>query len=179
MTDTLDKSPVRPHGRTARILHWGFIVVFIYALTKQLDEVEELEDFALLQYEMAFASVFLLLLIIRFVYMRARPTAMPEDTPRRDRLLARAVHIGMYAGLSLVAVTGLCIGALYWSGIKSGVAMEGVLLLHEIAVNTSYFLIAGHIAAALWHRRKRDGIWDSMVPVWKEETPISTREANR
>ena len=74
----------------------------------------------------------------------------------------------MYAGLFLVAATGLTIGGLYWAGIKSGSAMEAALLLHEIAINTSYFLILGHVVAAIFHRRKRDGIWNAMVPVWKE-----------
>ena len=160
---------VTPHSLPAKVLHWGFIGVFIYALTKQLDEVEELEDFSLLQYEMAFASLFLLLLIARFVFMQStRPTALPGDTPKSVRRLARAVHLAMYAGLSLVALTGLIIGGLYWSGVKSGMAMDAALLVHEIAVNTSYFLILGHIAAAIHHRRKSDGIWNAMVPVWKE-----------
>ena len=153
-----------PHSLTARVFHWGFIGVFAYALTKQLDEVEELEDLSLLQSEMVFASIFLILLIARFLYMRStRPTALPVDTPRLEKLLARAGHLAMYASLSLIPVTGLVIGGLYWSGIKSGGAMDIALLLHEIAVNTSYFLIAGHVAAAIYHRRKRDGIWSAMV----------------
>ena len=159
----------KPHGRAAKIIHWGFIAVFIYALTKQLDEVEELEDFSLLQYEMAFATFFLILLLARFFYMRStHRTALPDATPRNVRLMVRSVHLGMYAGLALVAITGLLIGAMYWSGIKTGNAMELALLIHEIGVNTSYFLIIGHVAASIYHRRKADGIWDSMVPFWRE-----------
>ena len=47
---------VSPHSFAAKAMHWGFIGVFVFAVTKQLDEVVELEDFSLLQYEMAFAS---------------------------------------------------------------------------------------------------------------------------
>ncbi len=159
---------VRPHGLTAKVFHWGFIGVFVYALTKQLDEVEELEDLSLLHYEMAFASVFLLLLIVRFVFMQStRPSALPDETPASVRRLARTVHLAMYASLSLIAVTGLTIGGLYWSGAKTGVAIELALILHEIAVNVSYALIIGHVAAAIYHRRKQDGIWNAMVPVGK------------
>ena len=32
---------VSPHSVAAKAVHWGFIGVFLYALTKQLDEVEE------------------------------------------------------------------------------------------------------------------------------------------
>ena len=68
----------------------------------------------------------------------------------------------------MIAITGLIIGGLYWNGIKSGDAMDLVLLLHEIAVNGSYLLILGHVAGAVYHRCKGDGIWGSMVPFWNE-----------
>lgn len=160
---------VAPHSRTAKILHWGFILVFAYGLAKQLDEVEELEDFALLQNEMLFASVFLIVLLARFAYMRAtRPTALPNSTDQRTKRWAGAVHLAMYASLALIALSGLCIGGLYWTGTKSGLAMDIALIVHEIAVHGSYLLIAGHISAALWHRIRRDGIWNAMVPIWQE-----------
>ena len=158
-----------PHSKTAKVFHWGFIVVFIYALTKQLDEVEELEDFSLLQYEMVFATVFIALLLARFFFMQlTRPSALPANTPVNSRRLARSVHLAMYATLFLIPASGLVIGGLYWNGDKSGTAMEAALLIHEIAVNSTYFLILGHIAAALYHRRQGDGLWNAMVPVWKE-----------
>lgn len=158
------------HSRVAKYLHWGFIAVFIYALTKQLDEVEELEDLALLEFEMVFSGFFLLLLVVRFVFMRAtQPSVLPADTPALTKRLAAAVHLAMYATLALIPATGLWIGWMYGSGVKAGSTMDTALLLHEIAVNTCYFLILGHIGAAVYHRYQRDGIWDSMVPVWKEE----------
>lgn len=164
---SIDK--VNPHSATAKAIHWGFIGVFIYALSKQLDEVEELEDVTLLQHEMVFAAFFLVLLIARFIYMRStRPSALPNDTPKHMKRFARAGHLAMYFGLSLIAVSGLWIGGLYWSGIKSGTAMDIALITHEIAVNSSYVLIAGHVAAAIYHRRKGDGVWEAMVPVWKK-----------
>mgnify|MGYP002010904800 len=46
--------------------------------------------------------------------------------------------------------------------------MEGLLLAHEIFVNVCFFLIFAHVAAAFYHRRLGDGIWDSMVPIWQE-----------
>lgn len=171
MSDATPESneELRPHSVTAKAIHWGFIIVFIYAVAKQLDEVEELEDFSLLQYEMGFASFFLVLLVARFVYMHStRPTVLPSNTPKRTLFWARAVHLGMYLSLALVAFTGLWIGGLYWSGIKSGIAMDIPLILHDLTVKASVLLIVGHISAAIFHRRKGDGIWNSMVPFWKE-----------
>lgn len=162
-----------PHSLTARIIHWTFIGVFAFALTKRIDDVEELEDFALLQSEMVFASIFLLLLLARFVYMRStRPTALPDDTPEFLRSLARSGHLAMYASLSMIALTGLTIGGLYWSGVKHGVVMNIVIGLHELAVGASLFMIALHVTAAVHHRLRGDGIWSAMVPVWKEDADI-------
>ena len=172
-TKTVEQ-PITPHSRTAKILHWGFILVFAYGLAKQLDDVEELEDFGLLQNEMIFASVFLIVLLARFAYMRAtRLTALPSSTDKsaqRTKHWARAVHLAMYASMALIAASGLCIGGLYWTGTKTGLAMDIALTVHEIAVYGSYLLIAGHVSAALWHRNQRDGIWNAMVPIW-QETP--------
>ncbi len=155
---------------TAKILHWGFIGVFLYALTKQLDNVEQLEEYSLLQFEMVFASVFLVLLIARFIYMHlTRPSALPENTSQIIKRFARGAHLTMYASLSMIAISGLMIGALYGYGIKSGLTMNIVIGLHELSVTTSYLVIGLHIGAAIFHRLTRDGIWSSMVPIWKED----------
>lgn len=160
------------HSLTAKFLHWGFIAVFIYGLTKQLDDVEQLEDFALLQFEMMFATIFLVLLIVRYLFMRlTTPTALPSNASKRMKIMSRVAHLGMYISLSMIAVTGLMIGGLFWSGIKNGLIMDSVLALHEVSVIASYYLIGIHIAAAIYHRLNNDGIWSAMVPFWKENTP--------
>ncbi len=175
MSDTPQDSIGNPHqeisshSSVAKFMHWGFIGVFIYMLTKQVDEVEELEDVALLREEVILAVIFLALLLARFVYMRStRPTALPDDTPKNMMLLAKAVHLGMYISLALIAITGLMIGALYGSGTKEGALLEAVLLAHEICFWTSMNLIFLHIAGAVYHRQLRDGVWNSMLPGWKE-----------
>lgn len=159
-----------PHSFMAKSAHWGFLVVFAYGVIKQVDEVEELEDFALLREEIIFAIIFLLLLVARFIYMHStRPTVLPDDTPKRILVLARTVHLAMYASLAMIAFTGLTIGGLYWSGIKEGGLLETVLLLHEIMFWTSVNLIVLHIAGAIYHRNLRDGVWNAMVPFWREK----------
>ena len=54
----------------AKLLHWGFVILFLYGLLKQIDSINQLEDDNLLMFEVIFALAFLLLLIIRFVYMK-------------------------------------------------------------------------------------------------------------
>jgi cytochrome b561 len=44
-----------------------------------------------------------------------------------------------------------------------------VIEAHELAVSIIYWLIGIHILAAIYHRLKKDGVWSSMVPLWKEK----------
>jgi|TARA_B110000037_G_scaffold118582_1_gene135818 cytochrome b561 len=98
-----------------------------------------------------------------------RPTVLLSDTPRIEMLMAQSVHLGMYTSLAMIAVTGLVIGGMYWSGIKDGTGMHVALVAHEFFLQVSYLLIFLHVSAAIYHRRKGDGIWSAMVPYfWKE-----------
>jgi cytochrome b561 len=74
----------------------------------------------------------------------------------------------MYVLLATIAVSGILIGGIYWIGMKDGLLIEGIIAVHELAVTASYWLIGVHVAAALFHRLKQDGVWSSMVPIWKE-----------
>ena len=162
---------VRPYSFMAKFLHWAFIVVFVYGVINQVDEVEELQSSSLLIQEFFFTLIFLSLLLFRFIYMRSlRAVRPPLDIPKNLIFLARTVHLGMYLSLALIAVTGLIIGTLYHSGVKGGSVLEAVLLLHEIIFWTSVNLMGLHIAGAIYHRVKKDGVWSSMVPIFKEKS---------
>ena len=78
------------------------------------------------------------------------------------------VHLGMYASLATIPITGLAIGGLFAIGFKSGLISDFVIELHGFVVSASYLLIAIHIIAAIYHRFKGDGVWTAMVPFWKE-----------
>ena len=96
---------------------------------------------------------------------------MPRlDMPKKLILLARTVHLGMYVSLALIALTGLIIGSLYYFGVKEGFALQAVLLLHEIFFWVSVNLMGLHIAGAIYHRLKGDGVWSAMVPLLKEKS---------
>ena len=114
---------------TAKFMHWGFVLLFIYGLLKQIDELNQLEDKALLQFEVIFATVFVLLILIRFIYMKTtQKSSLPDSTPKSQLLAARVVHYGMYACLALIPLTGLLIGLLFWLGFKDGFLINACLL---------------------------------------------------
>ena len=153
----------------AMIFHWGFVFIFIYGILKQVEDINQLSDIALLKFEIIFAALMLILLIIRYFYMsRTQITSLPEDTPIFQKRAAKIVHLSLYINLSIIPITGLVIGILYWLGLKSGIFIELTVGLHEISISTMYWLIAIHVSAAIFHRFKNDGVWSSMVPFLKE-----------
>ena len=154
----------------AKLMHWGFVLLFIYGVLKQVDDVNQLEEFSLLQFEVMFATVFLLLLAVRFFYMKkTQKSSLPEQTPEPQKLAAKIVHNGMYICLAAIPLSGLIIGLLFWLDLKDGILINIVIEAHEFAVSVIYWLISIHIVAATYHRLKKDGVWSSMVPVWKEK----------
>ena len=127
---------------TAKIFHWSFVILFAYGISKQINNINQLEDLALLKFEIAFALLFILFLVTRFVYMkRTQKSSMPPDTPMLQRAIAKAVHFGMYIGMISIAFSGLVIGCLYWFGLKSGVIIETLIGWHELSVSIVYWLV--------------------------------------
>ena len=157
------------YSTTAKFLHWGFVVLFAYGVAKQVDDISQLEDFSLLRFELIFATLLVLLLAFRFLYMtKTQKSSLPEETSALQKLAAKVVHLGMYASLAAIAISGILIGGSYWMGMNGGLLIEAIIAVHELAVTTSYLLIGLHISAAVFHRFKHDGVWNSMVPFWKE-----------
>tara|TARA_B100000925_G_scaffold261992_1_gene219008 strand:- start:376 stop:891 length:516 start_codon:yes stop_codon:yes gene_type:complete len=155
---------------TARIFHWSFVILFVYGVFKQIENINQLEDLALLKFEITFALLFILFLVARFIYMtRTQKSSLPPDTPGAQKALAKAVHYGMYIGMISIAFSGLVIGCLYWLGLKSGVIIETLIGWHEFSVSVVYCLVGLHLIGAIFHRFKNDGVWQSMVPILKRE----------
>ena len=155
---------------TAKIFHWSFVILFAYGISKQIDNINQLEDLALLKFEIAFALLFILFLVARFVYMkRTQKSSLPPDTPMVQRALAKAVHYGMYVGMISIALSGLVIGCLYWLGLKSGIIIETIIGWHEVSVSIVYWLVGLHLIGAIYHRFKNDGVWESMTPSLKRK----------
>ena len=160
----------RSYSPTAKLLHWAFIGVFAYGVINQVDEVEELEEFSLLISEVIFTLLFLTVLVFRFAGMVGGGGGGGGGNMSVPLLLlARTVHLGIYASLTMIAITGLLIGGLYHSGMKTGFLLETVLLSHEIFFWVSINLMGLHIAGAVYHRLKGDGVWSAMVPIFKEK----------
>ena len=161
------------HSMLAKIIHWSFILLYVYGIVKQVDDISDLEDSKLLVFEVIFATVFLGIVIGRYFYMRKVETMHASTAPvhRVHKIIAKSVHSSMYVVLALLPLSGLAIAFLFNQGIQDGPMQLFALSVHEFAATASYVLIAIHVSAAIYSRIKGEGVWSSMVPIMNDEKP--------
>ena len=158
------------HTVLAKSFHWGVALLYAYGIIKQIDDVAQLNELGLLKFEVVFALLLLIILGARFLYMRTQPSALPPSSSPMHVRGAKIVHYGMYIAIASIALSGLLIGCLVYLGFDhSGFAMAIAIQLHDMSVSASYWLIGLHILAAFYHRVMKTGVWDSMVPIFKEQ----------
>ena len=155
------------HTTIAKFIHWTFTLLYAYGIFKQVDDLSELEDASLLNFEILFATVFLIIVLIRYFYMKDTPTLLGahENISKGHLLIAKIVHRLVYFSLIMLPTTGLLIAGLFNLGMGN---VEVAIALHEFSAFLSYVVIALHIGASLYSRFKGEGIWNSMVPIWQE-----------
>ena len=155
------------HTTLAKFIHWSFTLLYAYGIFKQVDNLNELEDASLLNFEILFATIFLILVLVRYFYMKDAPTLLGahEDLSRGHLFIAKTVHRLVYFSLIMLPTTGLLIAGLFNLGMGG---IEVAIVLHEFSAFLSYAVIALHIGASVYSRFKGEGMWNAMVPVWKE-----------
>ena len=155
------------HTTLAKFIHWTFTLLYAYGIFKQVDDLTELEDASLLNFEILFAIIFLILVLVRYFYMKDAPTLLGahDDMPRGHLFIAKTVHRLVYFSLIMLPTTGLLIAGLFNLGMGG---IELAIALHEFSAFLSYVVIALHVGASLYSRYKGEGLWNAMVPVWKE-----------
>ena len=163
------------HTLIAKTFHCVFIVLYTYGMIKQLDDLSQLEDAGLLYFEVVFSILFLLIVIFRYLYMRNYKTFLgaSKAVPVAHQYLAKSIHISMYLCLALLPLSGLLIAGLYTLGFTHGLMQDFAVGLHEFSASLSYLLIIIHVVGAVYSRMKCEGIWTSMVPIWKEDKSSS------
>ena len=168
----------------AKTIHWSFVLLYVYGIFKQVNALEDLEDQGLLISEIIFATAFIVIVILRYSYMRRFKTFLGAREPVHivHYYFARSVHKAMYACFILLPLTGLIIAGLYSQGYtvnatpdEEQTVMDVVLDLHGLVAEISYLLIIIHIAAAIYSRIKGEGVWSSMVPILKEDKPTTNK----
>ena len=162
------------HTRLAKTIHWTFSILYAYGIFKQVEDLEELEDASLLNFEIFFAIVFLVIVMLRFFYMKDAKTLLGahEEMHIGHLFIAKATHRLVYFSLIMLPTTGLLIAGILNAGLPG---MAVAISLHELSAFLSYITIAIHVAASLYSRYKGEGVWNAMVPVWQESKKNDSR----
>jgi len=162
------------HTPLAKFIHWTFTVLYAYGIFKQVENLEELEDVALLNFEIFFAIVFLIIVLLRYFYMKDVKTLLGahEEMHKGHLFVAKATHRLVYFSLIMLPTTGLLIAGMLALNMPG---MEIAIGLHEFSAFLSYVTIALHVGASLYSRYKGEGIWNAMVPIWKETGKKDTK----
>ena len=107
MSEFEEISRDRHYSTIAKLLHWGFVILFFYGIIKQVDNINQLEDISVLRLEILFATIFVLLLAIRFTYMKkTKKSSLPNETPKSQKLAAKIMNYGMYISLAAITCSG-------------------------------------------------------------------------
>lgn len=165
---------INSHTPLAKFIHWTFTVLYVYGIFKQVENLEELENVALLNFEIFFAIVFLIIVLLRYFYMKDVKTLLgAHDEMHKGHLfIAKVTHRLVYFSLIMLPTTGLLIAGMLALDLPG---MEIAIGLHEFSAFLSYVTIALHVGASLYSRYKGEGVWNAMVPVWKETGKKDTK----
>ena len=155
------------HTLLAKTIHWTFSILYAYGIFKQVEDLEELEDASLLFFEILFAVVFLVIVMLRFFYMKDAKTLLGahEEMHKGHLFIAKATHRLVYFSLIMLPTTGLLIAGILNADLPG---MAIAIALHELSAFLSYITIGIHVAASIYSRFKGEGVWNAMVPFWQE-----------
>ncbi len=160
------KRTAEPHGFVTKGIHWVSAVLLGYGYFKGLDNVAQLADPALLQFEVVFALGLGALFLFRLFWTKrvAGATRLPSDAPKWEQLASRAVHWGLCASVFAIVLTGLGIALGVSVPVLGGMFTAVMIGVHEVALIVLPGLLLSHVAGALWHKVvRKDGVMESMT----------------
>lgn len=178
-------SEIQKYPASWRVLHWVMALMVLALLPIGLWMTERAEadiwgdlTDTLFNWHKAIGFSVLLLMILRIVMKVCwKGPPYPDEMPRPLQLAARSVHHLMYVFLVLTPLFG-------WAGVTAFPALvtvggydlpampfipenselaERLFAVHGTLAITLGVLVVGHIAAALRHLLRRDGIFRRMV----------------
>ncbi|WP_136439502.1 cytochrome b [Pacificoceanicola onchidii] len=156
----------KPHGFVTKGIHWLSAGLIGVGYLKGLDSVAQLADPTLFMTEVVFALTLGGVFLLRLLWTRtiAGVTRLPEEAPKWEHWASRAVHMGLYASVFGIILSGLGIALAYSVPWLGGLFMGAMLGLHEAMLAALPLLLIAHVAGAIWHKIvRRDGVLESMT----------------
>jgi len=170
------------YGLVSRLFHWITVVLVLVMVPVGLVMVQEIPPSVqnpLFMLHKGLGPFVLVVVLLRLGWRAFHPAPpLPADLPAAQRLAASAVHVGLYALLLVMAVSGYVrvttggfpIEALQAIGIpplfsKDEAVAAVAKRVHATAIVGLLALIALHVGAAAYHGLvRRDGIVSRMWP---------------
>jgi cytochrome b561 len=168
------------HSRPAIVLHWlvatGVLIQFSLGWwMRTLPDKTGVQAYWYNLHKSVGLTVFLAVVVLLVVRFSQPPAALPDAMPAWQRRAARVVHFLLYACVLVMPITGY-MGS---SFTRFPIRYFGVVLpnfwgwdapdlkalcsaIHLGTVILFMSLVALHIAAALWHLARRDGLFQRM-----------------
>ena len=139
---------MQTHTKLAKTIHWTFSILYAYGILKQVEDLDELEDPSLLNFEIFFAVVFLVIVMLRFFYMKDAKTLLGahDEIHKGHLFIAKATHRLVYVSLIMLPTTGLLIAGMLAADIPG---MQIAIGLHEFSAFLSYVTIAIHVLSLI------------------------------
>ncbi|MEL6599598.1 MAG: cytochrome b/b6 domain-containing protein [Pseudomonadota bacterium] len=156
----------KPHGFVTKGIHWLSAGLIGYGYFKGLDSISQLSDPAVLRFEVIFALLLGGLFILRLFWTKqvAGSTRLPSDAPAWERLASQTVHLGLYASVFGIVLTGFGIALGYTVPVLGGLFLTAMVGAHEMVLVIMPLLLLIHVAGALWHKFvRRDAVLESMT----------------
>jgi cytochrome b561 len=172
------------YGVTARVLHWviaALVVVQITAGIAMTSAPLEAVTAPVYIYHKGMGAFLLLLVVARIAWRVAhRPPPFPAFMSEREQRMANAGHIGMYALLLLMTVSGyvLTVGDSYPIELLDALGVPPLippmprvaavmLVVHHFTVFGLVVMVAGHVAMVVRHQLiDRNPEMRRMWPPW-------------
>ncbi len=176
-------------GAPARLLHWAVAGIILFQLglgvwtSRFVSDV--LTQFAYVQVHKSWGFVVFVLAGLRILWRLLNPTpALPSHMSRLERLAAHLGHLGLYAFMIFMPLTGWLMASasplqdrfgvknkvfdwfeMYDPFVPGSEALSTFFAtLHSFAALGLTVLLLGHTGAALYHHvRHRDGVLQRMT----------------
>ena len=129
----------KPHGFVTKGLHWLSAALIAYGYYKGLDDVSQVADPATYRFEINFALAVGAAFLVRLIWTKtfAGATRLPKEAPQWEHKASKLVHIGLYASVFMIVLSGLAIAFGYATPTLSGVFVTAMIGLHEVVLPTA------------------------------------------
>ena len=171
-------SDKKGYPRRFRGAHWitaAIVLVMLVAAQRFETELAESDRVFSLAAHSTLGVIVVLMVMFRII-CRLTGTARPPDVvlPAAQIITARVVQWGLYGLLLFLPVTGILTAQAHKLPVKAfglidlsrgtGEGFDAIRQIHEYGTWALMVLLAAHIAAAIFHAVRRDGVTAAMNP---------------